>query len=48
MCPGRHMATRILWDTIAAVLSLYDIGPGRNDDGTLNIPSAEFTGVIFR
>jgi hypothetical protein len=42
------MALRILWDTIVAVLSLYNIGPGLNDDGTLNIPSAEFTSGIVR
>jgi hypothetical protein len=48
MCPGRHIALRTLWDTIAAVLTLYDIGPGLNEDGTPNIPSAEFTGGLLR
>jgi hypothetical protein len=48
MCPGRHIALRALWGTIAAVLSLYDIGPPVNEDGTPDIPKGEFlqTGIV--
>ena len=45
--PERHIALRTLWDTIAAVLSLYDIEPGLNEDGKLIIPW-EFTGGLVR
>ena len=48
MCPGRHIALRTLWGTIAAVLSLYDIGPSLNEDGTPHIPSGEFTTGLLR
>jgi hypothetical protein len=38
----------MLWSTIAAVLSLYDIGPPVNDDGTPDVPKGEFkqTGIV--
>jgi hypothetical protein len=48
MCPGRHIALRTLWETIAAVLSLYDIGPTRNEDDTLNIPPFEVSSGLVR
>jgi hypothetical protein len=48
ICPGRHIAVRTLWGTIAAVLSLFDIGPALNEDGTPNIPSGEFTSNLLR
>jgi hypothetical protein len=48
MCPGRQIALRMLWNTIAAVLSLYDIGPPVNEDGTPNVLKGEFkqTGIV--
>jgi hypothetical protein len=48
MCPGRHIALRTLWDTLAAVLSLYNIGPALDEDGMLSIPSGEFTAGFVR
>jgi hypothetical protein len=47
-CPGRHIALWTIWGTIAAVLSIYDIGPSLNEDGTLHVPSGEFTTGFLR
>jgi hypothetical protein len=48
MCPGRHIALGTIWGAIAAVLSLYDIGPSLDEDGTLHVPSGEFTTGFLR
>jgi hypothetical protein len=48
MCPGRQMALRTLWNTMAAVLSLYDIGHAFNEYGEPILPPGEFTASPLR
>ena len=42
-CPGRDIAYATIWNTVAAVLTLFDIGPWSEEDGMPIYPSGEFT-----
>lgn len=42
ICPGRHLAIRILCFTIARVLAAFDILPPVDGDGNPRIPEARF------
>jgi hypothetical protein len=48
MCPGRRMATETIWSTIAALLSLYDIGCALDEGGKVILPKVEFTSGLLR
>ena len=47
ICPGRHMATSILWITIASILSTFDIRKAIGKDGEVVEPTYEyFPGLV--
>ena len=48
MCPGRHIAVETIWCTIAALLSLYDIGYALDEGGKAILSKAEFTPGFLR
>jgi hypothetical protein len=47
ICPGRHMATSILWITIASILSTFDIRKAVGKDREVVEPTYEyFPGLV--
>ena len=48
ICPGRHLALRIVYLVIACVLSVFDIGPVLDDNGDPRMPKVEFDGAAVR
>ena len=48
ICPGRHLALRLLYLTIARILTTFDILPPVDEDGRLRIPEARFDRGLLR
>ena len=48
ICPGRHFALRTVYLVVSCVLSVFDIAPPLNDDGSPQVPKAEFNSVMIR
>ena len=43
-CPGRHIASGLIWTTIANILASYNILPVRDKQGNFIPPAVKFTG----
>ncbi|KAJ3491620.1 hypothetical protein NLI96_g552 [Meripilus lineatus] len=48
VCPGRHLAEASVWLVIATILAAFDITPGRDDDGNILEPKADFHIALTR
>ena len=48
ICPGRHLALRLLYLTIARILTTFDILPPVDEDGRPRIPEARFGRELLR
>jgi len=48
ICPGKHFALRMVYLAIACVLSVFDISPVLDDDGTPRLPKIEFDNATVR
>ena len=48
ICPGRHFALQTMYLVVSCVLSVFDIAPPLNDDGSPQVLKAEFNGVFIR
>jgi len=48
VCPGKQFALRTVYLFVASVLSAFDIGPALDEDGTPQMPKAEFHSVLVR
>jgi len=48
ICPGRHLAVRILCLTIARILTAFDILPPVDDHGCSRIPEVKYNKSIIR
>jgi len=48
ICPGRFMADATLWISIACILTVFDIRPGKDKDGNPVKVKADFeSGMIW-
>ena len=43
VCPGRHLAERLLFVTIASILAAYDIGKKKDPTGAEITPPEAYT-----
>ena len=48
ICPGRHVALRMLYLTVARVLATFDILPPVDKDGCPRIPEARYNETLVR
>lgn len=48
ICPGRHLAIRMLRLTIARILTVFDILPPVDDEGHPRIPEVKYHNTIIR
>ena len=48
ICPGRFMADATLWISIACILTVFDIRPGKDENGNPVEVKADFeSGMIW-
>lgn len=48
ICPGRFVAEGQLWINVASILSVFDINPGKDENGNTVKPEAKFSsGMIW-
>ena len=48
ICPGRHLALRMLFLTIARILATFDILPPVDENGCPKIPEAKYNKSLLR
>ena len=48
ICPGRHLAIRVLCLTIARILATFDILPPVDENGNPRIPEARYHNTLIR
>jgi hypothetical protein len=48
ICPGRHLALRMLCFTVARILATFDILPPVDDNGCPRIPEAKYHKTLVR
>jgi len=48
ICPGKYFALRTVYMVVACVLSVFDIGPVLDEDGTPRIPEIDFGSASIR
>jgi cytochrome P450 len=46
ICPGRHMATSMLYIAVASILSVFEISKARDEDGNPVTPSGKYTSCL--
>jgi len=48
ICPGRYIASRMIYLAIACMLAVFEIGPVLDEDGNPQIPEIEFYRATIR